>query len=350
MGEAENSVAGSQYIETFRVSIEGKTLIVEAETYIGLSIRGPNEIVQRLCELMKIKCSLSSDRHGENPENHRKNVVIPAKAGIQYADSRREAPETDSASCLPSPDLVLIHGWGMNRDIWSLCLAAFESIAKVNLIDLPGYGETPYSHSGQSFTETAQSLADSLPAHAIVCGWSLGAMLAMQAALLSPQNIGGLILVGGTPCFTRRDGWTSAQAPSLLQDFSATVSNDGKTALQRFVALFNRGDAKARTIGRDIAREVLSAPPPSTAALLAGLGWLRDTDLRQRIANIACPALLIHGERDPLMPLSAARWLSEKLPHARLEVFPGAAHAPFLNDPERFARLAGDFLDAFRAG
>jgi pimeloyl-[acyl-carrier protein] methyl ester esterase len=353
MCEAENSVAGSQYIETFRVSIEGKTFIVEAETYIGLSIRGPSEIVQRLCELIKIKSrtkepkrSLSSDNHSKNLELPKKNAAIPAKAGIHRVDARRAAPETDSASRLPSPELVLIHGWGMNCDIWSPCLAAFEGIAKVRLVDLPGYGETP--DSGQSFAETAQSLADSLPANAVLCGWSLGVMLAMQAALLCPQNVGGLILVGGTPCFIQRDGWTAAQAPSLLEEFSAAVAKDGKTALQRFVALFNRGDAKARAIGRDIARNVLSASPPSTAALLAGLGWLRDTDLRERIPELACPALLIHGEHDPLMPLSAARWLAEKLPHARLEVFPGAAHAPFLNDPERFARLTGSFLDALR--
>ncbi|MDR3299826.1 MAG: alpha/beta fold hydrolase [Candidatus Accumulibacter sp.] len=242
------------------------------------------------------------------------------------------------------PELVLIHGWGMNRGIWSPCLASLENVAKVRFVDLPGYGEMP--DCGQSFTKTAQSLADSLPTGIILCGWSLGAMLAMQAALLSPRRVAGLILVDGTPCFIQRDGWTAAQSPALLRDFAAAVTQDSRTSLQRFAALFNQGDAKARPIGREIARNVLSSSLPSTAALLAGLDGLRDVDLRQRIVDIACPVLLIHGERDPLMPLAAARWLCEKLPQARLDVFPGAAHAPFLNDPERFARLVGGFLDA----
>jgi pimeloyl-ACP methyl ester carboxylesterase len=43
------------------------------------------------------------------------------------------------------------------------------------------------------------------------------------------------------------------------------------------------------------------------------------------------------------MPLPAAHWLKEQLPNAHLERFAGAAHAPFLNDPERFAQLIGDF-------
>lgn len=244
------------------------------------------------------------------------------------------------------PDLVLIHGWGLHRGVWSPCLDALREVADVRLADLPGYGDTP--DSGQSFVEAAQSLADALPAHATLCGWSLGALLAMQAALLAPERVAGLVLVGATPCFTRHDDWADAQPAALLNDFAAAVANDGRTTLQRFVALFNQGDSKARPIGRDIARNVLSSPLPATSTLLAGLDWLRDTDLRERVEALSCPLLLIHGERDPLMPLPASRWLADRLPQARLEVFADAAHAPFLNDPGRFAHLVGDFLHASR--
>ena len=64
-------------------------------------------------------------------------------------------------------------------------------------------------------------------------------------------------------------------------------------------------------------------------------------------ADLAAAARgLIHGESDPLMPLSAARWLADHLPQARLEVFHGAAHAPFLNSPERFAELLIEYCHA----
>jgi pimeloyl-[acyl-carrier protein] methyl ester esterase len=55
--------------------------------------------------------------------------------------------------------------------------------------------------------------------------------------------------------------------------------------------------------------------------------------------------LLVHGEHDPLMPLAAAQWLAGHMPNARIEVFPGAAHAPFLSQPERFAELLKRFAD-----
>jgi len=244
------------------------------------------------------------------------------------------------------PILALIHGWGMGRAIWSPCLAPLQEAAQLHQIDLPGYGEMP--DTGQSFTETAQSLIDTLPAGTILCGWSLGALLAMQASLLAPKHFGGLVLVGATPCFMQRDDWTAAQPASLLREFAASVAQNSQTTLQRFVALFNRGDTHARPIGRAIARSVLSSTLPTETSLLTGLDWLRDVDLRARIPEIACPVCLIHGEHDPLMPASAARWLADSLPRAQLEMFLGAAHAPFLNSPEHFASIVGNFLHAHR--
>jgi len=242
------------------------------------------------------------------------------------------------------PDLVLLHGWGLGRAVWSPCLPALAETAAPYLADLPGYGDTP--ERGKTFMEAAQALADTLKPNSTLCGWSLGSLLALQAAQLAPERVGRLILVGASPCFAQRDDWPAAQPPALLDEFASAVAADAKTTLQRFVAVANQGDAKARSIGREIARTVFSAQLPTTEALLAGLGWLRDVDLRNIVAGITCPVQLIHGENDPLMPLAAALWLADHLPHAVLDVFPGAAHAPFLNDPERFAQRIGAFLHA----
>ena len=239
------------------------------------------------------------------------------------------------------PDLALVHGWGLGSAAWEPILNALTQRCRVHLIDLPGYGGQPASHA--AFTQTAQALIDSLPDGVTLCGWSLGGMLALQAALLAPQKIGRLILVGSTPSFMQRDDWLTAQAPDLLDTFGDAVAQNAATTLQRFIALLNQGDAQARPISRALASRTLDGELPDTATLTRGLGWLRNIDLRAQVPSIARPALLIHGERDPLIPLAAAHWLREALPQARLATFANAAHAPFLADPERFAALAGDF-------
>ena len=274
------------------------------------------------------------------------------------------------------PNLVLVHGWGLGNTAWKTMLPALTQRFRVHLFTLPGYSapvelmdkqsssqcleeaheqkaykpiicRTPFDAlSSISFAQTAQALADSLPENCILCGWSLGSLLALQAASATPQHIKKLILVGGTPSFTQRADWPHAQPPALLDTFCDAIAADAAATLKRFIALFNQGDTQARLIGRTMIKQLLAAPLPDSDTLLTGLGWLRDIDLREQIASITVPSLLIHGENDPLMPLAAARWLKETLPNSQLEVFSGAAHAPFLNDPDRFAKLIGDDFHA----
>ena len=240
--------------------------------------------------------------------------------------------------------LSLIHGWGIGSCAWQTLTAQLGTSFKLQIIDLPGYGKNPGRND--SFLETAQNIANSIPPDNIVCGWSLGGIIAMQLALLAPQRIAGLIAIAASPCFTKRDDWPQAQPPALLDRFDEALADDAAATLKRFIALFNQGDRQARTITRTLSKALAAEALPDGATLARGLDWLRRVDLRAQLSAIAQPALVIHGEADPLMPLASARWLAAALPQARLEVFSGAAHAPFLNDRERFARLLGDFCDA----
>ena len=179
---------------------------------------------------------------------------------------------------------------------------------------------------------------DAVPAGAVVCGWSLGAMRVLNKSAVATR----LILVGATPRFVQAPDWPCAQPPELLDNFAAAVAADTLVALRRFAALMNQGDERAREITRWL-HELLRERTPDAATLAAGLAELRDTDLRKSVAATRHPTLLIHGEHDPLMPLAAAEWLAAHLPDAHLEVFAGAAHAPFLSQPDRFALLVRQF-------
>lgn len=244
----------------------------------------------------------------------------------------------------PRPALALLHGWGVGRSAWQPLRQALDAHCTVHLLDLPGYGAAPACTD--SFVGAAQSLVDALPAGVTLCGWSLGGLLALQAARLAGPRIGGLVLVGATPCFTQRDDWAHAQPATLLEAFAAAVTDHPGSALQRFVALSNQGDVQARAVNRAMLQALSVQPVPGTPTLRQGLDWLREVDLRGIVAELAQPTLLIHGERDPLMPLAAAQWLQGTLAHAQLEIIAGAAHAPFLHNPEKIAALIGQHCHA----
>ena len=240
------------------------------------------------------------------------------------------------------PALILIHGWGTGSSCWQsvqTCLDQHNFALPIHCYDLPGYGKNPQSLLG--FSATAEHMLSFLPSTAILCGWSLGSLVALQAALLAPSRIRGLILVSTTPSFTERDNWPHGKDPELLDVFTQGVEQNPLSALQRFNSLANQGDTEARKIIRQLNQSLKDHPLPDKAVLLLGLAWLRDVDFRHDIDKINVPIHLIHGEKDPLMPLSAAKWLNKKrhCPPNNLsfDIFHGAAHTPFLNDPPRFA-------------
>ena len=246
-------------------------------------------------------------------------------------------------------ELVLWHGWGMHPAAWDGLAAQLMSQHGITpqKQTLPGYAgiTAPAIYTLDALVDAM--LAD-IAQPITLCGWSLGALLALHAAQRHPSKVARLILIGATPSFVQRADWRYGMTPQALAEFTQVVDNDPKTALKRFIAHFNQNDANGRSIGRTLHQALVSSADalPPAAILAAGLALLRDTDLRTLVPRIAQPTLLLHGAHDPLMPLAAAEWLAATLPQARLEVLPDAAHACFLSDPARCAALMADFIHA----
>jgi len=238
------------------------------------------------------------------------------------------------------PDLALVHGWGLGAGVWNGIVDVLANDSRVHVVSLPGYAGSPDDRA--DFSATADALAAALPAGTCCCGWSLGGMLALAAAARHPRHFSRLVLVGSTARFLRDDGWPAAQPPELLDTFRHAIADDARTTLTRFVMLFNQGDTKARAVARALT-PLLADGLPATATLLRGLGWLAEADLRDLLAGLTLPTLLLHGDQDPLMPFGAAEMLAARIPRARLERFAGCAHAPFISAPERFTDLLRSF-------
>lgn len=241
--------------------------------------------------------------------------------------------------------LVLLHGWGLDSRVWQGLLPALKARLGADFpllcLDLPGYQGRPDLED--PIARSVDALLAQVPLGAVVAGWSLGGLVAQLMAVRDPAKVVRLALIASTPCFVRKKGWPHGQPAALLTAFAAAVEEDPAGVLPRFSALINQGDHQQRALARQLAP--LAHPPlPATPALARGLNWLKDLDLRPLAGRIPQPTLVLHGDQDPLMPLGAGAWLAHHLPQARLVTVAGAAHVPFLADPEATAQALADLV------
>ncbi len=232
--------------------------------------------------------------------------------------------------------LVFIPGWCLGRGPLDAAVKALDG----QFFDLPGYREAPLI---ADFDAAAADVAARLPNGSTLCGWSLGAQLALAVAAIAPEKVGKLVLVAGTASFVQREGWPHGMPPEMLAEFASAVAADPEAMLPRFVGGFNRGDANAKAVTLSLLR--LADPRPSGKVLDTGLNWLRDVDLRPAASQVKAATLLINGSADPLMPLPAAQALTALIPGARLEIFADCAHAPFISQPDDFVARITAFLN-----
>lgn len=243
-----------------------------------------------------------------------------------------------------SVDLALLHGWGLNADVWSCIITRLSPHFRLHLLDLPGYGRSRH-YGVLSLEQMAQEVAAALPEGTWWLGWSLGGLVAAQAALTQPERVAGLITVASSPKFSAADDWPGIK-PDVLANFGEQLSLDFRRTVERFLALQTLGTETARQDARLLKQVVLEQPLPPVEVLAGGLDILRTADLRAPLAAYNGPLLRIYGYLDGLVPRRIAALLDERLPLSQSVVMPKAAHAPFISHPDAFCRLISDFIDA----
>ena len=221
---------------------------------------------------------------------------------------------------------MLLHGWGMHGGVWKVVSESLAARFRVHLVDLPGHGLSPSCNE-----DWVDLLAETFPHEVFVCGWSLGGQLAMEWAWKYPERIPALALISCTPSFVERKDWMRGIGIKVFEAFRSGLEKDVEATLKRFLFLQAQGGKDEKTLLRTLQHELKEA---DKEGLEKGLELLGTIDLREKARTLAQPVLLIHGGEDRLIPLNAAKWLSENMQHAQLEVIPDCAHAPIISHPD----------------
>ena len=237
-----------------------------------------------------------------------------------------------------------LHGWATDSHVFEPLTEKLSSLGGPESVrlDLPGFGAESAVGSESFAGSVIRRIEGDSPL--VLAGWSLGAMVALEAAAaLSGRGL-ALVLISGCGRFCSGSGNPHGKDPRLVAALARQVHRDSRKAVAEFLAGMFAGDEaeSRRKLFLESYGELYSSLPAEN--LVRCLEYLASTDLAGRLGRISCPVLLIHGALDPVIDIRLARRLAAGLNDARLVEIEGYGHAPFWRNEESLAGLVRQFV------
>ncbi|MCB0862340.1 MAG: alpha/beta fold hydrolase [Solirubrobacterales bacterium] len=254
------------------------------------------------------------------------------------------------------PPVLLVHGITSSSRTWKSVMPRLSENHTVIAPDLLGHGRSSKPQGDYSLGAYASGMRDLLVAldvpKATVVGHSLGGGIAMQFGYQFPDRVARLVLVdtGGigrevNPAL-RAAALPGAELVLPLL-FSPTLHDAGLKVRNFLAGIGLHGSADVEGVAEGFAslteadarrafvNTVRSVIDPSGQRVSAADRLYLTRDI---------PSLIVWGDRDRIIPVSHADLAHELMPGSRLEIFPGAGHFPFNDDPDRFIRTLEEFI------
>jgi pimeloyl-ACP methyl ester carboxylesterase len=236
--------------------------------------------------------------------------------------------------------LILIHGYPLDRTIWSKVAEMIEDKFDLIIPDLRGFGASDVMEADRSIIGYASDLAGLMERlkvkKAHIVGHSMGGYVALAFAREYTRKTAGLGLIASqvSADSAERKAARHATARQIIKDGIGTVVEGMTPKLSpdaEVQALVRRVIAQQRPLGLAVALDAMAGRPDSTDVL-------RSLDL---------PMVIVHGDADELIPVERGREMKSSLPSARYVELPGAGHMPMLENPGAVAE-ALRFLGAVK--
>lgn len=241
------------------------------------------------------------------------------------------------------PGLLLAHGAGGSVEgNYGPILDGLAARHRVVGADYPGTGKTPRSKNPLDVDELADQLVAAADAEGLddfaIAGFSLGGPVAVRAAVRHPERVNALVL---TATFAHRDSKLDLAAAV----WQRLYESGDRSLLAEYLTLVALSTPAMNALAPDQLRAgadlLAQAIPPGTPE---HTDLVRRIDVRDDLARVTAPTLVISTTGDPLVSPALHRQLADRIPGARLaEIATG--HLPFAERPKEWLELITAFLD-----
>lgn len=243
--------------------------------------------------------------------------------------------------------VLLLHAFPLPRAMWNQDIQAISGLARVIAPDLPGFGGSPRQSqpSISAMAQAAAGLLDELRINepVIVAGLSMGGYVAFEFLRQFPKRVRGLGL------FSTRAGADTAQQREGRMKLVEQLKAAGIEPLMASTLpkLIGRTSSESRpAVVSRVEKLIQTASPDGVIDALHAMAERRDS--QSLLPGIGCPALVIAGDEDALIPAQESQAMARAIAGARLEVIAQAGHLVNLEQPEIFQRLTSSWIKGIR--
>jgi pimeloyl-ACP methyl ester carboxylesterase len=274
---------------------------------------------------------------------------------VHWVDFGGPDPDDTSSGEAEGRPVVMVHGLGGSHLNWVGVAPELSRRHHVYAVDLAGFGLTPGTPRSSSVHANAELVArfirEVVGVPVVLVGNSMGGMVSILLAAAHPELVAGLVLVDPAlpvprqrPDLVVSVGFVLYATPFVGERVVA-LRTSRTTDRQRVQGLVELCFADPRRADHDVveAGVVLAghrrAVPGQEAAFLGAARSLMRVLARPRryhslMRGIDRPVLLVHGDRDRLVPVGGARAASTRNPAWEVHVLPGVGHTPQLEAPD----------------
>lgn len=248
---------------------------------------------------------------------------------LHYADQGKQ----------DGPVLVLSNSLGTDLRIWDDVVARLSSTYRLITYDKRGHGLSGIGdqlYDIDLHTRDLLALMDHLHIdRAVICGLSVGGMIAQHIAARAPDRVSGLILCNTAPKIGDADGWNT-RIDAIEKGGMAAI---GDAVITRWLS----DDYRAKQAAMTALYHAMLVRCP-VAGYAGTCASIRDANLTENTAKIDLPVMCVAGSVDLSTPPELVGKMADLIANAGFTVIEGVGHLPPIEAPDQLARIIDSFI------
>lgn len=250
--------------------------------------------------------------------------------------------------------VVLIHGWPLSGRMWEGQIDALRHAGyQVVSYDRRGFGQSGKTATGYTYDVFASDLKDLLEelnlTDVTLVGFSMGGgEVSRYAGLYGTDRVRSAMLVASVAPYLLKtaDNPDGGMTHEDIEGMVKQVAQNRPQFLAGFTKKFLNWDENGAKLCDEFldfaASMYMQASPVATQECVRAFG---ETDFRADLAKLTVPTLVVHGDKDQIVPLPASgQRVPQYAPNAELHVMAGAPHGLNATHNDEFNKILLDFV------